>query len=151
MIKGIVAMTKNRVIWLDNKLPWHIPKDLLRFKKLTQWCSVVMWLRTYQSIWKPLPNRKNIILTHQNICIPWLLVFHNLEDLVAYIKTLDDVWVIWGGQIYTLLLPYIQELYCTILYQDISWDVHFPYFEDQFIEISREKQNWFDFVYYKKK
>ena len=62
-IKIIVAMSKNRVICINNKLPWHIAEDLKRFKKLTSGYSIIMGRKTYESIGKPLPNRKNIIVT----------------------------------------------------------------------------------------
>ena len=63
----IACMSNNRVIWNNNELPWNYPEDLKYFKEKTDWNIVVMWLKTYESIWKPLKNRYNIVLTKQDI------------------------------------------------------------------------------------
>lgn len=148
MIKGIVALTSDRIIWVGNMLPRHIPADLRHFKQLTQGHAVVMWYRTYQSIGRLLPGRTNIILTRQNIDIPGAIIYHDFAGLVDYMDTLPEVRVIWGAQIYTLCLPLIQELHITLVHQQIIWDTYFPPYQDQFRLVQSEWYDWYDFLLY---
>src|SRR5690349_2586969 len=81
VISGIVAMSQNRVIGKNNQLPWHMPADLKHFKELTTGHSILMGRKTYESIGKPLPNRLNIIMTHdEHYTAPGCLIVHDLQS-----------------------------------------------------------------------
>lgn len=132
-ISIIAAIGENRELGKDNKLLWHIPEDLKRFKKLTQGHAVIMGRKTYESIGRPLPNRTNIIVTRDkqfraNGCI----VTYSIEEAINFkfeilnLKFKDEVFVIGGGQIYTQALPYADKLYLTIVEGTFEADTFFP-------------------------
>ncbi len=127
----IAAIGPNRELGRNNKLLWYIPEDLKRFKQLTQNHAVIMGRKTYESIGKPLPNRTNIIITHdKNFQAPNCLVFHSFENVIDAIKTGTinggEVFVIGGGQIYDSALPYADKLYLTLVEGKYEADTYFP-------------------------
>lgn len=153
MISLIAACSSNYVIGKDNKLPWNYPEDLKYFKNMTSGKTIVMWRKTFESIWKPLPNRKNIVLT-RNIdrSAPWVTVIHNIQELIEkYQDSGDELMVIWWEQIYTLFLPYASKIYLTEVKKEIEWDAFFPQFSWFFNETSRDIHNEYDFVVFEKK
>jgi dihydrofolate reductase len=95
LISLIAWMAKNRTIGKDNKLPWHYPEDLQYFKKTTSWFPIIMWLKTYYSIGRPLPNRRNIVLSSQEIQIEWVEIFHSIPELLETVKDEKEIFVIW--------------------------------------------------------
>lgn len=130
MVNLIVAYSQNRVIGINNKLPWNIPPDLKRFKQLTSGNVVVMGRKTYESIGRPLPNRKNIILTsNTNYIAPGCIVFNSHLDIL---EKMGDIWVIGGEQIYKLFLPYVDKIEATIVDKYFRGDSYFPKFENDF-------------------
>ncbi len=150
----IVAMSTNRVIGKDNQLPWHLPEDLKHFKKLTTDHTVVMGRKTYESIGHPLPQRHNIVLTrdierddHR------VTVVNDVSSFMdTYTTKLDeDLYIIGGAQIYELFLPFADKIELTEVHQEIEGDTFFPKFEEDFVEVSREKHDGFDFVNYVRK
>jgi len=147
-------MATNRTIWKNNQLPWNYPEDLQYFKKATTWHTIVMWLKTYNSIWKPLPNRRNIVLTRQNIDINWVNIFHSIQELIDNLKKTEannEIFIIWWANIYRQFVPLADKIYLTQIKKDYEGDTFFPKFEENFTEISREKHNELDFVIYDKK
>jgi len=158
----IVAMSLNRVIVKDNQLPRHYPEDLKRFKVLTTHHTVLMGRKTFESIGKPLPQRKNIVLTHNP---HWqqqgVVVYHDfdacLKQLQTYIVndsswTTDDeeIFIIWWEQIYKLFLPFADKIYLTLIKKNSEGDTFFPSFEHDFQEIKREIYDELDFIIYQK-
>ncbi len=130
-ISIIAAIGKNRELGKDNKLLWHIPEDLKRFKRLTQDHAVIMGRKTYESIGKPLPNRTNIIVTRdQSFRVPNCIIYHSFEDVIKAINTEEinggEVFIIGGGQIYKQALPYADKLYLTIVDAENEADTFFP-------------------------
>ena len=101
-ISIIVAMSKNRVIGRDNDMPWHLSNDLKNFKRITMGKTVVMGRLTYQSIGRPLPDRKNIVLS-RNLVDKNVLIFNNLQEVLNFLKDEDEVFIIGGEDIYCLL------------------------------------------------
>src|SRR4030095_12497945 len=99
----VAAMSKNRVIGKENKLPWNIPADLQRFKRITLGHPVIMGRKTFDSMGKPLPNRENVVITRQKkLRIEGVTVVHSLEEALKPYKKLDgEVFVIGGGEIFT--------------------------------------------------
>lgn len=139
---AIAAMSLNRVIGYKQALPWHLPADLKRFKEITTGSSVLMGRQTFQSIGKPLPNRNNIVITHDsNFHHPGCQVANSLEEayLLADIAKEGKCFVIGGGQIYAESLPDIETLYLTIVEIETEGDTFFPELKtDEWLEIHRE-------------
>lgn len=141
-ISLIAAMSKNRVIGVDNKLPWHIPSDLKRFRQITSGSPVIMGRKTYESIGRLLPNRQNIIITRQSrIEIPEATVVNSLEAAfeAAQPGPNHEVFVIGGAEVYRLALGQADRLYITLIDQEVQGDAYFPEWSDaEFSTRSRE-------------
>lgn len=121
----IVCMSKNKVIGKENRMPWHLPKDLAYFKKMTLGKTVVMGRKTFESIGKALPGRNNIILTRDPLYkAPGCQVYTKIEDVLHLPK--EDVFIIGGSEIYTLFMPYATKLYITKICETFEGDAFFP-------------------------
>src|SRR5574344_1064916 len=109
----IVAMSLNCAIGKNNKLIWHIDEDLQRFKKLTEKNTVVMGRKTYESLpKKPLPNRRNIILTHsKDFNANGCEIVNNIDELIHIVKDEEKVFVIGGASIYKQMIPFTDTIY----------------------------------------
>lgn len=125
MIRIIVAISKNRAIGKDNKLLWKLSSDLKIFKKLTTGSSVVMGRKTYESVGKPLPKRRNIIISRdENYQIDGCEVVNSIDE--ALLLTGSDCFIIGGGEIYKQTLPLADKLYITEVDVEIEGDTFFP-------------------------
>lgn len=124
----IVAAAQNYAIGRDNNLIWHISDDLKRFKSLTTGHPVIMGRRTYESLPKrPLPKRRNIVLTHdQNFHPDGVEVAHSIQQVFDLVKDEDESFVMGGATLYQQFLPFVQRLYVTWVYRDFEADVYFP-------------------------
>ena len=142
----VVAMSTNRVIGRDNKLPWHIPGDLKFFKRTTMGKPVVMGRKTFESIGKPLPGRDNIVITRQR---DWraegVRVVHDIQDALKLARDLaetagaDEVAIIGGAEIYREILEQVDRLYVTQVQAWIEGDAIFPEVDwEEWQETSRE-------------
>lgn len=154
IISMIAWMATNRTIGKNNQLPWNYPEDLQYFRKTTIWHAVIMWLNTYYSIWKPLPNRRNIVLSKQKVEIDGIEIFHSIWELIETLKLEDndqEVFVIWWASIYNQFLEFADKIYLTDIKKNYDWDTFFPEFEKNFKEISREQHEDLDFVVYNRK
>lgn len=139
-ISLIVAMAQNRVIGLDGQMPWHLSADLKKFRQITSGHPIIMGRITHEAIGRPLPNRTNIIVTHNTTYqAEGCLVFHDLEPALHHAATLDDeVFIIGGSTLYESLLPVAHILYLTEIHQDFAGDTYFPEFKrDDWQEIER--------------
>ena len=132
-LKAIAAMASNRVIGRDGQLPWHLPEDLKVFKKLTSGHAIIMGRKTYESIGRPLPKRRNIVISRT-----WKVpegvdveVVKGVEGLGA-LGLSGDVFVIGGAQIYAALLSQCDEIYLSYVYEAYDGDTCFPAFEQEF-------------------
>jgi dihydrofolate reductase len=123
----IAALTRRRVIGKDGKLPWHLSDDLKRFKHLTTGHTVLMGRTTYDSIGKPLPNRRNVVLTSRPI--PGVETFSSLQSALDAVANDEKVFVIGGGTLYAQTLDRADELHLTIVEQDVEGDTFFPEYE----------------------
>lgn len=131
-IHAIVAMDPSQVIGYGNELPWHLPEDLKQFKQRTTGHTIIMGRKTFDSIGRPLPNRRNIVLTRQAINISGVEVIHDLCEL-RELKHNGTLFIIGGAEIYRLALPYCHGIYLTRLKQEYNGDVYFPDFEGNFV------------------
>ena len=141
-ISLIVAMGENRVIGVDNRMPWHLSADLKRFRQITMGKPIVMGRKTHESIGRPLPGRKNIVLTSDpTYPAPGCVVVHDLEGAVREAEG-DEVMVIGGSSLYREFLPRADRLYLTLIHREFEGDTFFPEFDAaEWRESAREDIN----------
>ncbi|MCK2184404.1 dihydrofolate reductase [Halomonas getboli] len=161
----IAALSANRVIGVDNQLPWYLPEDLKFFKRMTQAKPLVMGRRTFESIGRPLPGRLNIVVTRDAGFSPdGVRVCHDLDaalalaDQQATIDGVDEIMVMGGGQIYAQALPKASRLYLTEVAVEVEGDARFPELDEaEWEECQRvpgrpaEGQPAYDFVQYRRR
>ena len=129
IISIIAAISQDRALGKNNKLLWHIPKDLARFKKITTGHPVIMGRTTFESLGKPLPGRTNIIITRDdNYQAEGCIICHSLEGAINIAKEKDhkEVFVIGGGQIYNQTINLADKLYLTLVKGKFDADTYFP-------------------------
>ncbi len=136
----LVAMAKNRVIGVNNTLPWRCPEDLKHFKQLTMGHSLIMGRKTYDSIGRPLPGRTTVVVTRDpELKIGGCLIAHSLPDALAACANDARIYIVGGAQIYTQAMPYADTLYVTEIQQDVEGDAWFPEFDkSEWLETFRE-------------
>lgn len=124
----IVAVARNGVIGRDGALPWHLPEDLKHFKRLTTGHAIVMGRRTFVSIGRALPNRRNLVVSRTLDDVPeGVEVFPSLERALAAARTTDgEPFVIGGAALYAEALPLATTLHVTEIDRDVQGDVCFP-------------------------
>ncbi len=150
-------MSSNRVIGAYNSLPWHLSEDLKHFKFLTTGHTIIMGRKTYESIGRPLPNRRNIVIS-RNIKNSYdgTEVVHSIEDAFSISKNDSEIFIIGGANIYEQALSFVDYLYITEIKKSYSGDTFFPEINKAiWIESSREDHTAsnglkFSFVNYKK-
>ena len=160
MFSIIVAIGKNREIGKGNKLLWHIPEDLKNLKEITTGKTVIMGRKTFESIGRPLPNRKNIVLSKngdkESFEQKWIKLYQNLENLIAYYKNSEEeIFIIGGEQIYREFMQkgLVRRLYISYIeFSDSEADAYFPEIDYNSWKIIKEKNydNW-KFCMYEKK
>ena len=139
-INIVVAIASNNAIGKNNKLLWHLPKDLRHFKELTTGHTVIMGRKTFDSVGKPLPKRRNIIVTRQNIKIEGCEVVNSLEAALALAKNETEVDIVGGAEIYKLAMPLTNTIHLTIVHQSFEADTFFPEIDNKtWHETSREE------------
>ena len=151
MITLVVAVSKNGVIGDDNKLIWHLPEDLKRFKKLTTGNVVVMGRKTHESIGRVLPNRLNVIMSNN---IRWhnplgdgCVVCYSIEEVLEKFKY-RDLYIIGGGQIYEKFLPYADYIEMTLIDKEYKGDTLFSMIGNDWVEESRQSNKTEEFDYH---
>ncbi|MFF0345825.1 dihydrofolate reductase [Kribbella sp. NPDC004875] len=145
----IAAVGRNGVIGRDNDLPWRIREDLQRFKQLTLGHTLVMGRKTYDSIGRPLPGRRTVVVTRQpDWSADGVDVTHSLDDALRYDGTL---YVAGGGEIYRQSLPHATHLELTEVHQSPEGDVTFPTIDAaDWTETARDPRDGFSFVSYRR-
>lgn len=127
MIGLITAMTKHGVIGKDNQLPWNIPDELKHFRTTTQGCTVIMGIRTFESIGRPLPNRYNIVLSTEKKLLEGVDVCTSIQEALQVAKSYEkDIFVIGGANVYAQFLDIVDRLYITYIKHDYEGNVFFP-------------------------
>jgi dihydrofolate reductase len=125
-ISFLVVMSKNRVIGANGKIPWHLANDLKRFKSVSMGKPIVMGRKTYESIGKPLPNRRNIILSfNQHLEIAGCEVYHSAPEVLAVLADAAEIIIIGGEEIYNLFFPVVDTIYLTIVHAAFAGDRYF--------------------------
>jgi len=140
MLSLVAAIGKNRELGFKNKLLWHLPDDFARFKEITTGHSIIMGRKTYESIGKPLPSRKNIIISRsKEFEAPGGVVVHSLKEAIEEAGR-GEAFVIGGAEIYKMALPLANKIYLTCVNMETEADVFFPELgEGEWKEVSREK------------
>ncbi|WP_442594337.1 dihydrofolate reductase [Neobacillus sp. D3-1R] len=142
MISFVWAMDENRVIGKNNQLPWHLPEDLKFFKRVTMGHPVAMGRKTHESIGRLLPGRENIVITrNKEYECDGCTMFYSLDEFISYCESKDEeVFVIGGAEIFRELLPVVDRLYLTMIYDEFEGDTFFPEFSlNDFELVSKER------------
>lgn len=146
----IAALSRNRVIGNDGKLPWHISEDLRRFKRLTTGRAVLMGRRTFESLGKPLANRRNVVLTSRTI--PGVETYATIPAALEALSKEEKVFVIGGGEIFSQFLQRADEWHLTLIHRDVKGDTFFPPYEhligSAFLLVNKEEHEGFTFLDY---
>lgn len=154
--KIIVAVSENNVIGKDGEIPWHFPEDLKHFKEKTTGNSVVMGRKTFESLpeeFRPLPNRKNIVLTRKGL----EKTFEDLEEAKGFEQAWelareysDTVFVIGGETVYRDSIPYVDEILLTRIHEEYEGDTFFPKLGNEWIEKNRDEGEKLSFITYRR-
>lgn len=153
MLSIIAAVSKNWVIGKDGKLPWRLPEDLKRFKELTTGHPIIMGRKTYESIGRPLPYRRNIVITRDmNYEAPECLVVHSVEEALDAANPVNEVFCIGGEEIYKEFLPLADKIYLTKINKDFDGDAFFPVVDwSEWEEVERKIGIDCEFLTFKRK
>lgn len=156
MLSLIVAMDKNRAIGLNNEMPWHLPNDLRYFKEKTTGHTIIMGRKTFDSLGRVLPNRKHVVLTRSEREFPeGVEVIHETDAILQYVKDNSDeeIFIIGGGELFKLMLPYVNKMYITEIDEEFTGDVYFPPFDEAEWKLTfkekgpRDERNPHDYYY----
>ncbi|WP_088103998.1 dihydrofolate reductase [Halalkalibacter urbisdiaboli] len=127
MISFIFAMDEQRTIGKDNDLPWHLPADLAFFKRTTLGHTIVMGRKTYESIGRPLPKRRNVVLTRsQDFQAPGCEVVHSVDEVKALSNEDEELFIIGGTELFKLFWNDVDRLYVTKIHETFEGDTFFP-------------------------
>ena len=123
----IAAMAENGCIGRDNSLPWRLADDLKRFKAITTGKPILMGRRTFESIGRPLPDRRNLVLTrNRQWHNPGVFAVHSLGHALGCVREEPELIGIGGAEVYRLLMPFARRIYLTLVHAEISGDTFFP-------------------------
>ena len=154
MLSIIKKKKKNNAIGKDNKLLWHLPEDLKRFKRMTTDHNIIMGRKTFESLGRVLPNRHHVILCNDaklNIEDENVEILDDISKLDKYINSDEENFVIGGATMYKLLMPYAKKMYITEIDKEFDGDVYFPEInKEEWKEAEREQgpeDNENDFKY----
>jgi dihydrofolate reductase len=138
-ISIIVAIGENHAIGKNNQLLWHMPSDLKHFKETTSGRTIIMGRKTFDSVGKPLPKRRNIIVTRKDITIPGCEVVHSIKEGLALCEGEDEVFIGGGAEIYKEAMSITDRIYLTIIHKVFDADTFFPEINKaEWKEVSRE-------------
>ncbi len=134
-MKAIAAMSENRVIARDGKLPWHLPEDFRWFKEMTTGHTMVMGRKTFEAFDEPLPDRRHVVLSRSGFTGAGAETVTSLEGFDPAVYE-GEVFLIGGGELFAQLLPSCSDLFLTVVKREVEGDVFFPEFEDDFAFIA---------------
>jgi dihydrofolate reductase len=139
-ISLICAMANNRVIGLNNQMPWHLPADLKHFKETTMGKPIVMGRKTFESIGRPLPGRRNLVITRNSDYRPdGVEVVSSIEEALELLNEAEEIMITGGGNIYQQTIEMADRLYLTFIDLATDGDAFFPEYQHlHWTEICRE-------------
>jgi dihydrofolate reductase len=145
MIIMIAAVAENNALGKNNELVWHLPNDFKRFKSLTTNHHIIMGRKTFESFPKPLPNRVHIVITRQTDYKPeGCIVVNSIEEAIALCPKDEDSYIIGGGEIYTLALPYTDIIELTKVHHTFDADAFFPRISKSEWKLVESEENFKD-------
>ncbi len=156
IVSLIVAMDQNRGIGVNNKLPWHLPADLKRFRELTMGHHIIVGRKTFESIGRPLPGRDTIIVTrNENYQAAGCLIVHSLAEALALAQERGEteVFVCGGAEIYAQAMPLADRIYLTEVQAEVEADTFFPDYdheqwsEQEIVHHSADGKNQYPFTF----
>ncbi len=141
LISLIVAMSSNRVIGDRGDIPWKIPGEQKMFKEITLGHAVIMGRKTFESLFRPLPGRTNIVITRQtDYEAPGCIVAKDLDEAIKSTATNEsEAFIIGGGQLYHESIPMADRIYLTLIPREIPGDTFFPRIPEADFEIKKSK------------
>lgn len=123
----VVAMAENRVIGIDNGLPWRLPADLQHFKRVTMGKPVVMGRKTFESIGRPLPGRRNVVVSRNaDYQAEGCETFTSVASVLECLAQAPEIMVIGGANLYAQLLPHAHRIHLTLVHASVPGDAYFP-------------------------
>ena len=128
MISLIAAMDKNRLIGKENGLPWHLPADFKHFKEVTMGKPVIMGRKTFESIGKPLPGRKNIVISRIGFSADGVTVVDSIDKALQSVENADEVMIIGGASFYEQMIEKADRMYLTLVDAECEGNAWFPEF-----------------------
>jgi len=135
----VVAIASNYAIGKNNQLLWHLPKDLKHFKDVTSGGTVIMGRKTFDSVGRPLPKRRNIVITRKPVSIEGCEVVSSIDAAIALCKTEEEVFIVGGAEIYRQTMPMVNRIYLTIVHHSFDADTFFPEIDyKEWKELERE-------------
>jgi dihydrofolate reductase len=144
MLSMIVAMGENRVIGVENRLPWHIPEDLKRFKQITKGHPIIMGRKTFESIGKPLPGRTNIVITrNKEYRAEGIISCSSLKEAMEWAAKApgsEEIFVIGGAEIFKSCLDNADRIYLTLVKWPFDGDTYLPDFNEAAFQIIQEEE-----------
>lgn len=159
IVSSIVATSLNHAIGKDNQLLWHLPADLKFFKTTTMGCPVIMGRKTFQSIGRTLPGRKNVVITRDKTFNSDnqfdILVVGSLDEALVKLHTEKEVFIIGGGEIYKQSMDSVDYIYLTLVNMITEADVYFPEIDSSKFDLVWEEKhladdkNKFDYTFQK--
>jgi dihydrofolate reductase len=137
----IAALSDNRVIGRDNKLPWRMPSDLAHFKRLTMGKPIIMGRRTWESLPGLLPHRTHLVVTrNRDYVAEGGFVVHSLKEAIDFAGDADELMVVGGARMYAQAIPLASTMYLTLIHEQIDGDTSFPDYEEaEWCEQAREE------------
>ena len=142
MVSLIVCHAEQNVIGFKNKMPWHLPNDLKHVKKLTQGNTIVMGRKTFESLGRPLPNRRNVVLTrNRDFDAEGIDVIHEVAD----IKELEgEVFIFGGSGVYNQTMDLVDEMHITRIHETFGGDTFFPEYDESEWELVSSEEGIID-------
>lgn len=148
----IAALADGRVIGDAGGIPWHLSDDLRRFKRLTTGHALLMGRKTFESIGRPLPHRRNVVVSHR--AVPGVEHYPSIPQALEALQDAEIVFVIGGGELYAQMLERADLLYLTIVHRTVSGDTVFPAYEHMigsaFRLVAREEHEGFVYEDYER-
>lgn len=127
IVSMVVAIAENNEIGKDNHLLWYLPKDLKHFKTITSGHTVIMGRKTFDSVGKPLPNRRNIVITrNRELSIDGVEVVNDLSSALQLCAEEHEVFIVGGAEIYKQAMPHTDRIYLTVVHESFEADTFFP-------------------------
>ena len=150
----IAATAENNALGKNNELVWHLPNDFKRFKNLTSGHHIIMGRKTFESFPKPLPNRTHIVITRQQDYNPeGCIVVNSIEEAIKSCPIDENIFIIGGGEIYNLGLPFSDKIELTLVHHNFEADAFFPEINENDWKIinsdfqQKDEKHLFDYTY----